>query len=82
MSENERGADAARLAVAEAYVDAFGKVAKESSVVLLPANAADPAAMVAQAMGAFKALGGVGASGAGVGAGAVAAKAAGGGGKA
>jgi hypothetical protein len=60
LSDNERGSDAARLAVAEAYVDAFGKVAKESSVVLLPANAADPAAMVAQAMGAFKALGGVG----------------------
>jgi len=76
LADNARGADAAQLAVAEAYVDAFSKVARESSVVLLPANAGDPAAMVAQAMSAFRALGGGGAGGPGA-----AALGAGGGGK-
>ena len=58
LASEPRAADAAQLAVAESYVDAFAKVAKESSVVLLPADAANAAGMVAQAMGAFKALGG------------------------
>ena len=35
------------------YVEAFSKLAKESNTLLLPANAGDPAAMVAQALGVF-----------------------------
>jgi hypothetical protein len=63
LAAHPRAADAAQLAVAEAYVDAFAQVARESSVVLLPANAADAAGMVAQAMAGFKALGGGGGGG-------------------
>ena len=48
------GADgAARLRVAEQYVQAFSGIAKTSNTVLLPANAADPASMIAQAMAVF-----------------------------
>lgn len=46
------GADAARVRVAELYLREFGKIAKEGNTVLLPADAANPAAMVAQAMAA------------------------------
>jgi len=45
--------EAAALRVAERYVEAFSKLAKESNTLLLPANAGDPAAMVAQALGVF-----------------------------
>ena len=48
------GADAVTLRVAEQYLDAFGKLAKESTTMLLPASGHDPAAMVAQAMSVYK----------------------------
>jgi regulator of protease activity HflC (stomatin/prohibitin superfamily) len=51
------GPEAVALRVAEQYVDAFGKIAKEGTTVLLPAQAGDPAAMVAQAMSIFGRLG-------------------------
>ena len=51
------GGDAAALRVAEQYVEAFGKLAKEANTVLLPANASDPASMVTQALSVYKALG-------------------------
>jgi hypothetical protein len=38
------------------YVDAFGQVAKKGTTMLLPHNAADPASMVATAMGVFEAV--------------------------
>ncbi|GKB94479.1 asparaginyl endopeptidase 1 [Tanacetum coccineum] len=41
---------AASLQVAERYIDAFGKVAKESTTLLLPTGASNPASMVAQAL--------------------------------
>jgi regulator of protease activity HflC (stomatin/prohibitin superfamily) len=47
------GKDAVALQIAEKYVEAFGKIAKESTTVLLPANASDPSAMVASAMSIF-----------------------------
>ncbi len=36
------------LQVAQQYVEAFGKLAKETNTMLLPASTNDPAAMVAQ----------------------------------
>ena len=47
------GAEAASLRVAESYVEAFEKLAKESTTILLPANASDAGSMVAQAMTVF-----------------------------
>lgn len=46
----DQGTQAMSLSVAERYVDAFGQLAKSSTTMLLPSNAGDPAAMVAQAM--------------------------------
>jgi hypothetical protein len=42
------------LVVAEQYVKAFGEIAKETNTVVVPANAADASAMVAQALAVFK----------------------------
>lgn len=50
------GGEAVSLRVAEQYIEAFGKVAKYSTTMLLPANTADPASMVAQAMSLYKNL--------------------------
>ena len=63
------GAAAAQLRVAESYLSAFGNIAKEGTTMLLPANASEPAAMVAQALSIYKATidapGGSGGSGGG-----------------
>lgn len=47
------GNDAVSLQVAEKYVEAFGRVAKESTTLLLPAASSDPAIMVASALAIF-----------------------------
>ncbi|DBA01344.1 TPA: hypothetical protein N0F65_001583 [Lagenidium giganteum] len=47
------GNDAVALQVAEKYVEAFGKIAKESTTVLLPSNTNDPSSMVASALSIF-----------------------------
>nr|CCA18197.1 inositol3 putative [Albugo laibachii Nc14] len=47
------GSDAVSLQVAEKYVEAFGRVAKESTTLLLPAASSDPATMVASALAIF-----------------------------
>ena len=47
------GMDAVQLRVAESYIDQFGELAKTSNTMILPANAADIAGMVALAMSAF-----------------------------
>ena len=47
------GQEAVTLRIAEQYVGAFAKLAKESTTILLPANAGDAGSMVAQAMGVF-----------------------------
>ena len=52
--KSKGGADAVTLRVAEQYLDAFGKLAKESTTMLLPASGHDPAAMVAQALSVYK----------------------------
>jgi regulator of protease activity HflC (stomatin/prohibitin superfamily) len=50
------GLEAMNLRVAEQYVDAFRQLAQKSTTVLLPANAGDPASMVAQALTVFERL--------------------------
>jgi len=47
------GSEAVSLKIAEQYVQAFGELAKTTNTVLLPANLAEPASMVAQAMNIF-----------------------------
>lgn len=53
----EGGLTAANLRVAEQYVDAFGKMAKESTTMLIPQNMADVAGMIATAMQTIKKTG-------------------------
>ena len=48
------GAAAAQLRVAENYLNAFGNIAKQGTTMLLPVNASEPAAMVAQALSIYK----------------------------
>ncbi|CAG9460379.1 unnamed protein product [Pedinophyceae sp. YPF-701] len=62
------GRHAASLRVAEQYVEAFGRLARETNTVVVPANAGDVGSMVAQAMGVFKGMQGGGVQGAGAGA--------------
>ena len=50
------GTDAVSLKIAEQYVAAFGKLAKESTTVLLPTNAGDAGSMVAQALSVFESI--------------------------
>ncbi|XP_067399659.1 stomatin-like protein 2, mitochondrial [Emydura macquarii macquarii] len=52
----QNGNAAASLAVAEQYVSAFSKLAKDSNTVLLPSNAGDVTSMVTQALGIYSAL--------------------------
>ena len=47
------GQEAVSLKIAEQYVAAFSKLAKESNTILLPTNAGDAGSMVAQALGVF-----------------------------
>lgn len=51
--EKNNGHSAVSLSLAEQYVKAFGNVAKESTTLLLPSNASDPAAAVATALSMF-----------------------------
>lgn len=52
----EGGNDAVALRIAEQYVGAFRQLAKDSTTVLLPANAADAGGMVAQALSVFETM--------------------------
>lgn len=54
---NEGGVEAVQMRLAEQYMQAFSRLAKESTTVLLPANANSPASMVAQALSIFKQIG-------------------------
>ena len=51
--QNSGGSDAVSLKVAEQYVNAFGKLAKESNTILLPSNLENPTGFIAQAMTIF-----------------------------
>jgi regulator of protease activity HflC (stomatin/prohibitin superfamily) len=48
------GKEATQLRVAEAYVTQFGNLAKQTNTVILPANVADVAGMIATAMRVFE----------------------------
>jgi len=48
------GLEAARLRVAENYVNQFGWLAKESNTMIIPANTGDVAGMIATAMNVFE----------------------------
>jgi hypothetical protein len=48
------GVEATQLRVAEQYVKQFGEIAQKGNMVVLPANVADVASMVALAMKVFK----------------------------
>ncbi|KAF2893891.1 hypothetical protein ILUMI_12284 [Ignelater luminosus] len=50
---NSQGSSAAALAVAEQYVQAFNKLAKNNNTLILPANAGDVSNIVAQAMSIY-----------------------------
>ncbi|KAM9093902.1 stomatin-like protein 2, mitochondrial [Sarcophilus harrisii] len=52
----QNGDAAASLTVAEQYVSAFSKLAKDSNTILLPSNPGDVTSMVAQAMSVYGAL--------------------------
>ncbi|MGB1540459.1 MAG: band-7 C-terminal domain-containing protein, partial [Rickettsiales bacterium] len=51
--QKKGGSEAVALRVAEEYVNAFAKLAKESTTLLLPANANDIGGTVAQALTVF-----------------------------
>ena len=48
------GLDAVNLKVAEQYIAAFGNLAQKSNTLILPANAADVAGMIATAMSVIR----------------------------
>lgn len=50
------GNEAVSLKIAEQYVEAFAKLAKEGNTILLPANAGDAGSMTAQALSVFEAI--------------------------
>lgn len=52
--ERPGGMQAINLQVAEKYVEAFGKLAKENNTMILPSNLTDPASLVATAMTVIK----------------------------
>ncbi len=54
--QNDGGSDAVSLKIAEQYVNAFSKLAKESNTVLLPSNLENPVGFIAQAMTIFNHL--------------------------
>jgi hypothetical protein len=45
---HNNGNEAVSMSVAEKYVDAFGKMAKEGTTLIVPATANDAGSMVAQ----------------------------------
>jgi len=51
--QSQGGSEAVSLQIAEQYLEAFGKIAKSSTTVLLPAASNDPASMIAQALSIF-----------------------------
>ena len=55
--DSPNGAAAVSMIVAEKYVDAFAKIAQESTTVLIPSNPSDIAGMVSQAMTIMNRLG-------------------------
>lgn len=54
---NQEGGDkAAALQIAEKYIEAFSKLAKEGNTIVLPSNVQHPATMVAQALSIYESI--------------------------
>ncbi len=51
---DDKGNRAAQIRVAEAYIEQFGKLAKESNTLIIPSNVADASGLVASAMQIIK----------------------------
>lgn len=51
--EKNGGTQAVSLKVAEQYIGAFSKLAKENNTIILPASISDPSSFIAQALGIF-----------------------------
>jgi len=56
LRANSNSSEAVSMQLASEYMRAFGNIAKTSTTLVVPANPADPVAMVASAMGIFKSL--------------------------
>ena len=56
LAGRDMSTGAVSLMVAEKYLDAFAALAKQGTTLLLPANAADPASVITQAMALYRAL--------------------------
>merc|ERR1711865_910538 len=56
--QSSGGSDAVQLRLAEQYISAFGEIARKGNTMLLPMDAANPAAMIAQAMAVYKSTSG------------------------
>ncbi len=52
--ERKGGSDAVALKIAEQYIEAFSKLAKESNTVIIPSNIGEPSSAIAQAMTIFE----------------------------
>lgn len=57
------GKDAVSMYVAQQYVDAFAKIAKEGNTMIVPADASNVASMIATATSVFKGTAGMGGGG-------------------
>ncbi|KAK9464580.1 hypothetical protein V1512DRAFT_288170 [Lipomyces arxii] len=53
ISESSEGGAAISLAIAEQYVDAFGKLAKESTTIVLPSQLSDVGSWITSGMGIY-----------------------------
>ncbi|CAK9186049.1 unnamed protein product [Ilex paraguariensis] len=52
--EESGGVDAVSLRIAEQYIEAFDKICKEGTLMLLPGNGGDAASMIVQAAAIYK----------------------------
>jgi len=52
----EHAQHAMKLSIAEKYVESFGQIAKEGNTIIVPANAADAASMIGQALSMYKSI--------------------------
>ncbi|KJW07623.1 stomatin-like 2 domain protein [Orientia tsutsugamushi str. UT144] len=53
---NTGGSDAVSLRIAEQYIDALSKIAKETNTVIIPSNINDSSSVVTQALSIFDAI--------------------------
>jgi hypothetical protein len=54
QGEDGAGKGAVELRVAEKWIEAFSKIAKEGNTLIIPQEASNPSAIIAQALGIFK----------------------------